>query len=41
MLNFIFSQSKYYVNNLSEDTKRGLREKIGVGEYPAFFLWAT
>jgi DNA invertase Pin-like site-specific DNA recombinase len=36
MLNIIFGQSKYYVDNLSENTKRGLREKIRLGEYPAF-----
>jgi len=36
MLNIIFGQSKYYVDNLSENTKRGLREKVRLGEYPAF-----
>ena len=36
MLNIIFGQSKYYVDNLSENTKRGLREKVKLGEYPAF-----
>ncbi len=36
MLNIIFEQSKYYIDNLSENTKRGLREKIRRGEYPAF-----
>jgi DNA invertase Pin-like site-specific DNA recombinase len=28
MLNIIFGQSKYYVDNLSENTKRGIREKL-------------
>jgi len=36
MLNIIFGQSKYYVDNLSENTKRGLREKLRRGEYPGF-----
>jgi DNA invertase Pin-like site-specific DNA recombinase len=36
MLNIIFGQSKYYVDNLSENTKRGLREKVRLGEYPGF-----
>ena len=36
MLNIIFGQSKYYVDNLSENTKRGLREKVRLGEYPSF-----
>ena len=35
MLNIIFGQSKYYVDNLSENTKRGLREKVRIGEYPS------
>jgi len=34
MLNMAFGQSKYYVDSLSENTKRGLREKIRRGEYP-------
>lgn len=34
MLNIAFGQSKYYVDSLSENTKRGLREKIRRGEYP-------
>ena len=29
-----FSQSKYYVDALSENTKSGLREKVRRGEYP-------
>ena len=36
MLNIIFGQSKYYVDNLSENTKRGLREKVRLGEFPGF-----
>jgi site-specific DNA recombinase len=34
MLNMAFSQSKYYVDALSEVTKSGLREKVRRGEYP-------
>ena len=34
MLNMMFGQSKYYVDSLSENTKRGLREKVRRGEYP-------
>ncbi len=33
MLNIIFGQSKYYVDNLSENVKRGLRQKIRRGEW--------
>jgi len=33
MLNIAFGQSKYYVDNLSENVKRGLRQKIRRGEY--------
>ena len=36
ILNIIFGQSKYYVDNLSENTKRGIREKLRRGEYPGF-----
>ena len=36
MLNMAFGQSKYYVDNLSENTKRGLRQKVKQGEYPGF-----
>ncbi|MDD5145474.1 MAG: recombinase family protein [Candidatus Pacebacteria bacterium] len=36
MLNIAFGQSKYYVDNLSENTKRGLRQKVRRGEYPGF-----
>ena len=35
MLNIMFGQSKYYVDSLSENTKRGLREKVRRGEYPS------
>ncbi len=34
MLSIAFGQSKYYVDNLSENTKRGLRQKIRRGEFP-------
>ena len=34
MLSMAFSQSKYYVDNLSENTKRGLRQKVRRKEYP-------
>ncbi len=34
MLNIIFGQSKYYVDSLAENTKRGLRQKVKRGEYP-------
>jgi site-specific DNA recombinase len=34
MLSIAFGQSKYYVDNLSENTKRGLRQKIRRGECP-------
>ena len=32
MLSIAFGQSKYYVDNLSENTKRGLRQKVRRGE---------
>lgn len=35
MLNIAFGQSKYYVDNLSENVKRGLRQKIRNGIYPS------
>lgn len=35
MLSMAFSQSKYYVDNLSENTKRGLRQKVRLGLYPS------
>ena len=34
MLSIAFGQSKYYVDNLSENTKRGLRQKVRRGECP-------
>lgn len=34
MLNIAFGQSKYYVDNLSENVKRGLRQKIRTGVWP-------
>ncbi len=34
MLNIMFGQSKYDVDNLSENTKRGLCEKVRHGEFP-------
>jgi DNA invertase Pin-like site-specific DNA recombinase len=34
MLSIAFGQSKYYVDNLSENVKRGLRQKVRRGEYP-------
>src|SRR3989344_6092665 len=35
MLNVAFGQSKYYVDSLSENTKRGLRQKVRNGDYPS------
>ena len=34
MLSIAFGQSKYYVDNLSENVKRGLRQKLRRGEWP-------
>lgn len=34
LLNLMFGQSKYYVDSRSENTRRGLREKVRRGEYP-------
>ena len=34
VLNIAFSQSKYYVDNLSENVKRGMRHKIRLGIWP-------
>ncbi len=34
MLNIAFGQSKYYIDALSENTKRGIRQKIRRGEAP-------
>jgi len=35
MLNIAFGQSKYYIDNLSENVKRGFRQKLRRGEYPS------
>ena len=35
MLNLAFGQSKYYVDNLSKNVKRGLRQKIRNGVWPS------
>jgi len=34
MLSIAFGQSKYYVDNLSENVKRGIRQKLRLGWYP-------
>ncbi len=34
MLSIAFGQSKYYVDNLSENVKRGIRQKLRRGVYP-------
>ncbi len=34
MLQIAFGQSKYYIDNLSENVKRGLRQKLRQGEWP-------
>jgi len=34
MLNIAFGQSKYYIDSLSENVRRGLRQKMRRGEYP-------
>lgn len=36
MLNIVFGQSKYYVDSLAENTKRGLRQKIGTRRISEF-----
>ena len=36
MLSIAFGQSKYYIDNLSENIKRGLRQKLRNGVYPRF-----
>jgi site-specific DNA recombinase len=41
MLSIAFGQSKYYVDNLSENTKRGLRQKVRLGRTPATPRLAT
>ena len=35
MLSIMFGQSKYYVDNLSENTKRGLRARVRAGDFPS------
>jgi len=35
MLNIAFGQSKYYIDNLSENIKRGIRQKLRRGEMPS------
>ncbi len=35
MLSIAFGQSKYYVDNLSENVRRGLRQKLRIGVYPS------
>lgn len=39
MLNIAFGQSKYYIDNLSENVKRGLRQKLRNGVYPGKAFW--
>ena len=39
MLNMAFGQSKYYVDSLSENTKRGLRQKVRMGYFQAKRQW--
>ncbi len=34
MLNIAFGQSKYYVDNLSENVTRGMRQKVRLGVFP-------
>src|SRR3990167_4431862 len=34
VLNIAFGQSKYYVDNLSENVKRGMRHKVRIGVWP-------
>ncbi|MEO0075870.1 MAG: recombinase family protein, partial [candidate division WOR-3 bacterium] len=36
MLNIAFGQSKYYIDNLSENIKRGQRAKLRKGIWPNF-----
>ena len=35
MLNIAFGQSKYYIDSLSENVKRGMRQKVRNGIYPS------
>ena len=39
MLSIAFGQSKYYIDNLSENVKRGLRQKLRNGVYPGKAPW--
>ena len=39
MLTIAFGQSKYFVDSLSENTKRGLRQKVRNGIYPGMAPW--
>jgi site-specific DNA recombinase len=36
MLSIAFGQSKYYIDSLSENVKRGLRQKLRRGEWPGY-----
>ncbi len=36
MLNIAFGQSKYYIDNLSENIKKGIRQKLRRGEWPGW-----
>src|SRR3990167_3569176 len=36
MLNIAFGQSKYFIDNLSENVKRGIRQKLRRGEWPGY-----
>ena len=36
MLNVSFGQSKYYIDNLSENVRRGQRQKLSRGEWPGW-----
>ena len=38
MLSIAFGQSKYFIDNLSENIRRGLRQKIRRGEWPSKLL---
>ncbi len=37
-LGMAFNQSKYYVDNLSQNVKRGIREKLRNGEWPSWAI---
>lgn len=41
MLSIDSGQSKYYIDNLSENIKRGHRQKLSRGCVPKWHLWAT